>query len=480
MISVIVDSSMRYPPATAGFSPSVPYPEYRFGVLSPLRNDAYEGVRRLFSQAGLDAAHYGRPDWNPLGAYIRPGESVFVLCNFVYHRRGRETEPEFRAKCTHAAVLRPVLDYALAAAGECGKVRFGNAPLQSCEWDRVIADTGALALRDFYARAGVPNLAEMDLRGHVARRDALGRTSIERPAAEPAVAVHLDRSGSWLDKGARHRSPRYRVADYSSRRTEEAHAQRRHRYEISRAVLSSDVVISVPKLKTHEKVGVTCGLKGLVGAVARKESLAHHRQGGPAEGGDEYPRSRGWRLALSRLHDHAHDLPPAPLAASLRIADYHIRRLLNACGFVQAGAWYGNDTAWRMVLDLYRIVTCARTDGTMADSPQRRHLMIVDGIVSGEGNGPLAPSPRHTGCLLLSDDLPAGDAAAACLMGFEPARIALIREALDGAGPRGAPPNGRIMLNGASASFSDLAPLLGRAFKPPHGWAGHIERAPLS
>ncbi|MGA2595117.1 MAG: hypothetical protein ABSH32_34915, partial [Bryobacteraceae bacterium] len=225
MISVIVDSSLGYPAATGGFSPYVRFPEYRFAGLSPARNDVYECVRRLFSQAGLDAAHYGAPDWNPLGAYIRPGQSVFVLCNFVYHRRGRETEPEFHAKCTHAAVLRPVLDYALAATGERGKVRYGNAPLQSCEWHRVIADTGALAVKDFYAAAGVANIAEEDLRGQVVRRDALGRTSLDRCATgESAVTVQLDRSGSWLDKGALDGSPRYRVADYGSRRTEGAHA----------------------------------------------------------------------------------------------------------------------------------------------------------------------------------------------------------------------------------------------------------------
>jgi len=482
MISVIVDSSLVYPPATGGFSPSVRYPEYRFAGLSPARNDVYESVRRLFSQAGLDAAHYGHTDWNPLGAYIRPGQSVFVLCNFVYHRRKRETESEFHAKCTHASVLRPVLDYALAATGGRGMVRFGNAPLQSCEWHRVMADTGAVAVKGFYAAAGVTNIVEVDLRGRVMRRDGLGRTSIERYAAgESAVTVQLDQSGSWLNKGTLDGSPRYRVADYSSGRTEAAHARCRHRYEISRAVLSSDVVISVPKLKTHEKVGVTCGLKGLVGAVTGKDCLAHHRQGGPAEGGDEYPQSRAWRIALSRLHDHANNLRPAALASGLRIADYNIRRLLNVLGLVQAGAWYGNDTAWRMVLDLYRIVTCGRVDGSIADSPQRRHLMIVDGIVAGEGNGPLAPSPRHAGCLLLSDDLPAGDAAAACLMGFEPARIALIREALQASGTPGeAPRNGRIVLNGASAGFSNLAALLGRAFKPPHGWAGHIERVTRS
>lgn len=43
--------------------------------------------------------------------------------------------------------------------------------------------------------------------------------------------------------------------------------------------MDADVIVHVPKLKTHEKVGITCALKGVVGS---KECLAHYRAGGPA------------------------------------------------------------------------------------------------------------------------------------------------------------------------------------------------------
>ena len=69
---------------------------------------------------------------------------------------------------------------------------------------------------------------------------------------------------------------------------------------IHRDVLEADVVIHLSKLKTHEKVGITCGLKGFVGSVGHKDCLAHHRFGPPGRGGDEYPDSQ----AFLRAGDH--------------------------------------------------------------------------------------------------------------------------------------------------------------------------------
>ena len=45
-----------------------------------------------------------------------------------------------------------------------------------------------------------------------------------------------------------------------------------------------------------------------------------------------------------------------------------------------------------------------------------------------EGNGPLNGTPRYLGKIVLSDDPVAADATCARLMGFEPERIAHIRE----------------------------------------------------
>ena len=111
MISLIVDPQLAYPGAEQFFSPERRYPEYRFSHISPQKNGVYRAVRECLAQAGLDASHRETPEWNPLGGWIKPGNRVFILCNFVLHRDPHESPASFQAKCLHASVLRPVLDY---------------------------------------------------------------------------------------------------------------------------------------------------------------------------------------------------------------------------------------------------------------------------------------------------------------------------------------------------------------------------------
>jgi uncharacterized protein (DUF362 family) len=56
------------------------------------------------------------------------------------------------------------------------------------------------------------------------------------------------------------------------------------------------------------------------------------------------------------------------------------------------------------------------------------HFVIADGVIAMEGNGPLNGTPRNMGKIVLSNDLVAADATCARLMGFEPTRIAHVRE----------------------------------------------------
>ena len=68
-----------------------------------------------------------------------------------------------------------------------------------------------------------------------------------------------------------------------------AHTPTRHAYLIGRRFLECDVFINLPKLKSHQKAGITCALKNLVGINAHKDYLPHFRFGSPSAGGDEYP-----------------------------------------------------------------------------------------------------------------------------------------------------------------------------------------------
>jgi len=56
------------------------------------------------------------------------------------------------------------------------------------------------------------------------------------------------------------------------------------------------------------------------------------------------------------------------------------------------------------------------------------HFVIADAIMAMEGNGPLAGAPRPLHKVVLADDPVAADATCARLMGFDPQKVAHIRE----------------------------------------------------
>ena len=53
-----------------------------------------------------------------------------------------------------------------------------------------------------------------------------------------------------------------------------------HELEIARDILAAEVVINLPKLKTHQMMGLTCGVKNLFGAVVGMRKPRLHLQAG--------------------------------------------------------------------------------------------------------------------------------------------------------------------------------------------------------
>jgi hypothetical protein len=249
-------------------------------------------------------------------------------------------------------------------------------------------------------------------------------------------------------------------------------------------VLLANCVISVPKLKTHKKVGLTANLKNLVGINGNKNWLPHHREGTPADGGDQFPESaplhHAERAALALFRRWFPHLGPMrrALARPLKLVGKRVFGDTNV-DTVRSGNWYGNDTTWRMAIDLNRLLFYVDADGVLHDRPVRQFLSVVDGIVAGEGNGPLDPSPRPTGVILAGSNPVAVDLACARIMGFDYSKIPMLRRALDRASlPLVDFAYGDIRLHSDDPVFdgplTDLQGSLLR-FRPHFGWRGHIE-----
>jgi hypothetical protein len=162
----------------------------------------------------------------------------------------------------------------------------------------------------------------------------------------------------------------------------------------------------------------------------------------------------------------------------LRVLDRNLRRGMVRFGATVGGSWHGNDTAWRMGIDISRILHYARKDGTLTPEQQRVHCMLVDGIIAGEGSGPLAPSPRPAGMLLFADSIPAGDYVCARFMGFDPDRLPIIRNAFQlRRYPLAVRPPVSVRINGRGATVHDIDDARSGTFVAPRGWLGHVELA---
>jgi hypothetical protein len=142
------------------------------------------------------------------------------------------------------------------------------------------------------------------------------------------------------------------------------------------------------------------------------------------------------------------------------------------------GNWYGNDTVWRATVDLMKILLYADRGGVMQSTRQRRFLSIVDGVLGGEGEGPLSPSPVAAGLLLGGTDPVGVDQVASRLMGFDPQKIPMLKNASSSKSFRitSVGEEGPLEVSGdptCREAFSSGRPLV--RFEPHPGWKHHIE-----
>jgi len=431
-------------------------------------------LRHLFADAALDAARHGTAQWNPLGDHIAPGQKVLLKPNWVLDD-SRLPDGDFDCLVTHPSVIEAVLHYVVKARP--GRIIVGDAPLQDCDFDNLSNRCGLdevvarfkekgheIQIRDF-------RLTRME--GRFAKQDRL------QPDPERYCLFDLgDRS--WLSPLTTPETE-FRVTKYNPELLKEHHRPGVHRYLIVREAIDADVVISLPKLKTHKKAGVTGALKNMVGINGFKEYLPHHRKGGAKAGGDCY---QGGSL-LKKLAEDALDRANASRSFFSRYLNFHLaglavrldRAVSHGDGNLDGG-WHGNDTVWRMCLDLQRILHYGTGDGLLSSKRRRTVLTITDAIVAGEGEGPLAPSPVPLGIMTMGTDVAALEWIHCLLMGLEPERIQLVAHAFDASDwplTGTFPKDIGIIANGKDISAADLRAEYGRAFSPPAGWRGHCE-----
>jgi len=433
-------------------------------------------LRNLMCDAGLDNANYGTAKWNPMGDVIQQGQQVVIKPNWVLdYNQGPIQDTE--CLITHTSLLEAILRYVLKAMPE--QITICDAPIQSCNFDHLCEVSKIYEVVEKY-KGGETDIIVKDLR----------MTRLPDSIYEDSEATCRDisqyclfnlKENSVLEDITQEKTE-FRVTYYDPDTLREHHCPGKHEYLVAKEIMEADVLISVPKLKTHKKAGITGALKNLVGINGFKEYLPHHRKGGSLRGGDCYEGGS----VLKKIAEDIADKANKATSRFARLLGFQslwvIGRIISTLGRDPSidGSWYGNDTVWRMCLDLQRIVHYGTSACKLSDRPQRKIITITDAIVAGQGNGPLAPDPVPLGILSMGTCVAAIDYVHCFLIGLDPEKIPLVRYSFSQdirSIAAFAPDQVEPVIDGVAIPIDQLYSQLGRTFDLPRGWVGHCELA---
>ena len=375
---------------------------------------------------------------------------------------------------THPSVVKCILDYVLLALDGTGEVIVGDAPIQDCDFLRLKRVSGYQGLEDFYRQNYSKSFEIKDFR-KIILTDQHGRKvqSENKRMEYDTRTVNLAEKSYFYGKKY---EGTLRITNYDAEDTNQHHRGKVQEYCLNSACLASDVIISLPKPKTHRLAGYTGALKNFVGINARKEYLPHHRKGESQKGGDEYPTADSVKKFSSQLDDWKNKAYKKnfELFASI-ITHMNVKIMRGHKDQTRYGMWYGNDTIWRTILDLNRIINYCDREGDMKNTRQREIIYFGDMVVCGEKEGPLSPSYKKIGGILFADRAVEFDLYLTKLMGYDYLKIPTLKNAM----------KDKMLYDGETVFFrSNRSEYCGDInkkvesfdFVPTSGWRGHIEQ----
>lgn len=476
----IIEVKPSYP-QKAPYHPSVNYPEYPLKDISEEENQVYDGVRAGLLKLGLDKNNFGTHAWNPLGEIVHPGNTILIKPNMV--KESHLTKPDdYEYVITHGSTIRAICDYAIIALNGNGKILFADSPETDANFELICDRNGLSKIINHYSRL-LPNIDFhlIDLRkeqwlkkdGVIIKRWKL--------AGDPQgyTIIPLNDQSEFIGHQS---SQDYYGATFDKHETQEHHHGHVHEYLLSSSVLSADVIINLPKLKTHKKSGITCCLKNMVGIIGDKNWLPHHTEGTPKKGGDQFAdNSLTSSLEHSLLGKIKSIAKENELVNQLLGRWKKIGRLIfgSTEKVVRSGNWYGNDTVWRMILDLNKTVFFFDSKGSF--QPKKRKVFcLVDAVLAGESIGPLNPDCKKAGLLILGLDPVATDRVCAEIMGFDFQKIPSIRQAflVQQLPFVSCKPEDIFIVSNKESVSGKIGSFQFDAnwhFEPHFGWKGHIE-----
>lgn len=345
-------------------------------------------------------------------------KKVLIKPNWVWHNQNQTDEICLR---THHQFLLAIAE--IIAENKPESIVIGDAPIQGCEWSKIV-DSDFLDKVDSLSKTHSVPILIRDFRRVTFDPDKNNPIMDRRDISN--YTIFDLRANSYLEPISNEK-PIFRVTSYNPDKLALVHTRGSHKYCIANELFESDVVISIPKLKTHQKTGITGAMKNLVGVNGDKDYLPHHRIGGDKNGGDCYPGKNILRSWAEKALDNAN----RNQGKNVYWFWYRMSRIFWKLSLPTnvhhlSASWYGNDTCWRMVRDLNQIALFGRKDGKLSDRVEREVFSLCDGIIGGQGDGPLHPDPLALGLITFTNNSRMNDKCILVMMGFDPERFPLI------------------------------------------------------
>lgn len=433
------------------FNPSNKYKE---GLNIRIKSDqvVYDKVRQLFVDMKLDYKNINTKNWNPFSTFIKKGDKVVIKPNLVLDYNACKTGTT-DSLITNFAVIRPIIDYCILAVGTTGEIIVGDAPVQECNFEKVIEIDGLADAINIYKKHGY-NIKLLDFRKN------------QNDTANCRV-VSLDKDSSFCEVDQY--DYKYAITNYSLDDMHQHHSNGKHEYLISQDVLNADVIINLPKPKVHRKAGMTACMKNFVGINSKKEYLPHHRSGSVANNGDEFPEKSIIKEMESKLKQLSYK--KSFIINTIRKGFKFIMNITHKSKYLE-GSWYGNDTIWRTILDIDKIVLYCDKNGKMKRNKQRAVLNLCDMIISGEKEGPLLPTDKKVGLLICGFNMYSVDMEISKIMGFNYKKIKYLSNCGKLKKFKISNEDYKLVIDGVE---SDSNPI-NKKFIPSEGWDGFINK----
>jgi uncharacterized protein (DUF362 family) len=389
-------------------------------------------VRTSLFGMGLDGENYGNKNWNPLGDYVKVNSFILLKPNFVTHNN-----PIGGLDCTvtHPSIIRCIIDYCVIAKARV--IEIGDAPIQDCNFDSLMNVHGYNRLFNFIKTQGI-NFIISDFRKTISEVPTKGALlQRKNPNIDNSKTIEFDLKdmSHFRDISGNHR---YRIANYNDNTLNMRHNKDHHKYLITRSVFDADLIINLPKPKTHRFAGLTGAQKNFIGICSDKEYLPHYRTGIPDNEGDESNRQNKLSALISMLNQQRCRYIEKQNIGMQLLYHFFIKTIKTVQGstgekqqFI-VGQWYGNDTIWRTILDLNLILLYGDRNGRLdLESPARSILTIGDLIIAGEKSGPLEPSPKDLGVILSSNNCVLFDYVFCKIAGFDCDLIPMVKNSIN-------------------------------------------------